>query len=75
MVSGASSRNADLVAGTGSTVTSQSGWQLQSSTLQTTNTLQLRIMRMLQETDNAVGNFAKWLVRINLHSVTHTTGI
>ena len=75
MVSGASSRNADLVAGTGSTVTSQSGWMLDSSTLQTTNTLQLRILRMLQETDNAVGVNAKWLVRLNLSSITNPTGI
>lgn len=75
MVTGASSRNADLVAGTGSTVTAQSGWQLSSASLQTTATLQLRIMRMLQETDNAVGTNAKWLCRINLHTVTHTLGV
>lgn len=75
MVSGASSRNADLVAGSGSTVTSQSGWQLDSSTLQTTNTLQLRILRLLQEIDNAVGVNAKWLVRLNLSSITNTTGV
>ena len=33
MVAGASSRNADLVAGSGSTVTSMSGWQLTASSL------------------------------------------
>lgn len=83
MVAGASSRNVDLIAGTGSTVTSQSGWMLDSSTLQTTATLQMRIMRALQQIDNAVGTsgtpdqglYAKWLCRINLHSVTHTLGI
>lgn len=75
MVSGASSRNADLVAGSGSTVTSQSGWMLDSSTLAVTATLQLRIMRLLQETDNAVGTYAKWLVRLNLSTITHTLGI
>src|SRR5665213_2181532 len=41
MVSGASGRNADLVAGTGSTASGYSGWQLASSTLLTTNTLQM----------------------------------
>lgn len=75
MVSGASGRNADLVAGAGSTVTSQSGWMLDSSTLQTTNTLQLRIIQMLQEADNAVGNFAKWLVKINLDTLLNPTGV
>lgn len=75
MVSGASGRNADLVAGAGSTVTSMSGWQLASSTLQTTNTLQMRIVEMLQETDNAVGTNAKWLVKFNLHSMLNLTGV
>ena len=75
MVSGASGRNVDLVAGAGSTYTGYSGWQIASSTLATTATLQMRIMRMLQESDNAVGTNAKWLCRINLSSVTRTTGI
>ena len=75
MVSGASGRNADLVAGSGSTVTSQSGWQLDSSTLQTTNTLQLRIIQMLQQADNAVGVNAKWLVKTNLSTFLNLTGV
>jgi len=78
MVSGASGRNADLVAGTGSTTTSQSGWQLASSTLQTTSTLQMRIIQGLQEVDNTIpGTNAKWLVSINdgIHPWTAGTGI
>jgi len=75
MVSGASGRNADLIAGSGSTVTSQSGWLLDSSTLQTTNTLQLRIIQLLQEVDNAVGTYAKWLVKLNLASMLNLTGV
>jgi hypothetical protein len=76
MVSGASGRNADLVSGSGSTVTSMSGWLLDSSTLQTTSTLQLRIIQLLQETDNAVGTSAKWLVKINqgISQFTNATG-
>lgn len=76
MVSGASGRNADLVAGTGSTVTNFSGWQLNSSTLNTTSTLQMRIIEMLQESDNAVGTNAKWLCKINngIHPFTTGTG-
>lgn len=75
MVSGASGRNADLVSGSGSTYTSQSGWQLDSSTLQTTNTLQMRVIQLLQEADNAVGLSAKWLVKWNLHSFLNLTGV
>ena len=75
MVAGASGRNADLVSGSGSTITSQSGWMLDSSTLQTTNTLQLRIIQLLQEPDNAVGLSAKWLVKLNLSSMLNLTGV
>ncbi len=74
MVSGASGRNVDLVAGTGSTVTGQSGWQIASSTLNTTNTLQMRLIRQLQQADNATGTNAKWLVRINLNQLTEPLG-
>jgi len=76
MVSGASGRNADLVAGAGSVNTSFSGWQLNSSTLATTSTLQLRIIRMLQEVGNAVGTNAKWLVKLNqgISQFTAATG-
>ena len=76
MVQGAPNRNADLVAGTGNTTTGYSGWQLQSSTLQTTNTLQMRIVRGLEESDNVIGSaYAKWLVRINLNALTNQTGV
>jgi hypothetical protein len=76
MVSGASGRNADLVSGSGSTVTSQSGWQLASNTLNTTNTLQMRIIQALQEIDNTVAILsAKWLVKFNLHSMNNLLGV
>ena len=76
MVSGASGRNADLVAGAGSTYSAYSGWQLNSSTLNTTSTLQMRIIQMLQESDNAVGTNAKWLCKINagISEFTNATG-
>ena len=67
MVSGASGRGADLVAGTGNASTGISGWQLNSGTLQTTATLQLRIIQLYQQPNNAVGSNADWLVKINLH--------
>lgn len=71
----ASMNNANLVAGAGSTVTGYSGWQMQSSSVATTNTLQLRVLQLLREADNAPGVAAKWLVKINLHSLTNLTGI
>lgn len=75
LVAGAASRNVDLIAGAGSTVTSFSGWMLQSSTLATTATLQMRLLRAYQSPDNAIGDQAKWLCRINLHSITNPAGV
>ncbi|WP_342626914.1 hypothetical protein AAC691_11040 [Nguyenibacter vanlangensis] len=72
---GAASSNASLVAGAGSTVSSLSGWQLQSSSLGTAAGGQMRILRAYQSIDNAIGANARWLCRINLHAITSTTGI
>jgi hypothetical protein len=58
-------QNIDLASGSGSTVTGLSGFQADSSTAATTNTLQLRIEGFVQREDNAVGANAKILVRIN----------
>ena len=75
-VATAGTKNIDLIAGTGSTVTGYSGWMLDSSTIQTTNTLQMRILRAVNRTDNEPGSaYAKWLCKINLHSLRNLTGI
>lgn len=72
----ASFGNANLVAGSGSTVTGYSGWQLQSSSVATTNTLQLRILWPLRVSNNTPGTTnSVWLVTINLHSLSNTTGV
>ncbi len=69
-------KNADLVAGAGSTVTGYSGWQLDSSTINTTPTLQMRLISGLQEADNTMASAnAKWLVKVNLHSLNNPTGV
>jgi hypothetical protein len=76
MVSGVSGQNVSLVAGAGSTVTSQSGWQLDSSTVATSD-FQMRIIQGLQEIDNTIGSAnAKWLCKINqgIHPFTNSTG-
>jgi hypothetical protein len=67
--------NADLIAGTGSTTTGQSGWQLDTSTKATTNTLQLRIVRFVQRSDNDISANAKVEVAINLHQTRNLTGL
>jgi hypothetical protein len=74
LVSGNVGQNVPLVAGAGSTVTNQSGWQLQSSSVGTT-ALQMRLVQLLQESDNAIGTNARWLCYINNHPWTQTTGI
>ena len=73
---GAASRNADLASGTGSTATGNSGFELDSSTLATTNTLQLRVRAPVRRVDNdpTLTN-AKWLVHINLHSSRYLLGV
>lgn len=59
--------NADFVVGSGSTITGLSGVELNNATEDTTNTLGLKIWGLAPREDNAVGEHAKWLVRINRH--------
>jgi hypothetical protein len=66
--------NADLVAGSGSTSTGLSGWQLDTSTKGTGATLQVRILGFVQRADNEIGANAKVLVRINLPTETGAAG-
>lgn len=59
-------QNCDLIAAAGNTFTRTSGWQLDSSTAGTGATLQARILGVEQRADNELGQYAKWLVRLNL---------
>lgn len=69
-------RNVDMIAGTGSTTSGYSGWMLDSSTLQTTATLQMRIVYpVIREDNDPTLTLAKWLVSFNLHSLRNTSGI
>ena len=65
--------NADIVATAGSTTTGLSGMVLDSSDVVTT-AQQLRILRLADRPDNALGNYAKWLVMINEHIYRTTVG-
>jgi hypothetical protein len=66
--------NANLVAGSGgSTATGFSSWQLDSSSVGTGATLQVHIDRLVLREDNAVGNYAKVEVSINLPRISPDT--
>ena len=66
--------NVQLIAGTGSTITGLSGWEIDSNTTATTATHQLRLERLVRREDNEVGNQANWEVSINFHTMTRTLG-
>lgn len=57
--------NANFVVGSGSTTTGYSGVELNNSGEASTNTLDLQIVGLVERPDNAVGEHAKWLVRVN----------
>lgn len=59
--------NANFVVAAGSTVTGRSGVELNNATEANTNTLDLHIWGFVNRPDNAIGEHAKWLVRINRH--------
>lgn len=67
-------KNANLKSGAGSTTTGYSGWQLSAASVATTSTLDVKIMRALNQSDNTVSSTAnvnmnaKWLVKLNNYS-------
>jgi hypothetical protein len=58
--------NFDLISGTNNDFVS--GWLLDSSSVNTGATRQVKLMRSVQRIDNALGASCKWLVMINHHS-------
>ena len=59
--------NVNFSVGSGSTTTGLSGVVVDNATEATTNTLDLKIVGLVNREDNDVGAYAKWLVRINRH--------
>lgn len=59
--------NINFVAATPNTITGLSGFTLNNATEATTNTLDCKIIGLVNREDNAVGDSAKWLVRLNRH--------
>lgn len=58
--------NVNLVAGANNGYVS--GWLIDSNPTATTATLQCQLLGLVQRADNAIGQYAKWLVRINNHN-------
>ena len=66
--------NANIIIGTGNTVTGTSAVELDSNTAAVTATLDCRIHEVLQRPDNEVGVNAIWLVSLNNHPWTVAEG-
>lgn len=60
-------KNADIVVGTGNTITGMSANELDTSTIATTAALNLKIIGLWNVPNNAVGEFAVVVVKINEH--------
>ena len=67
--------NVDFVAGPGDTITGLSGFEIDSSTADTTATLPLRLRRVAPEQDNELGDNANWVVNINANQDDHGLGV
>ena len=59
--------NINVVVGAGSTVSGQSGMELNNATEATDLALDLKLTGFVNAPDNAVGEHAKYFVRINRH--------
>lgn len=67
--------NANVVVGSGSTTTGMSGMELDNATEAATADLDLKIIGLVKRPDNAFGEHAKWLVQINTHSYSSSSGV
>lgn len=67
--------NGNLIAGGGgSTSTGLSSWMLDSSTVATGNaTYQVKVLGLVRGPDNVIGNYARWLVQLNLSALAQNT--
>lgn len=67
--------NGNLVTGSGgSTATGLSSWMLDSSSVATGNaTYQVKVIGLVRGPDNAIGNYARWVVQLNLSALAQNT--
>lgn len=66
--------NVDLVSASGNTVRNRSGFMLDSSSVTTSTNGQLRIIAKQDRVNNAVGDYCKWIVKINYHQMNPENG-
>jgi hypothetical protein len=59
----------DLIIGTGSTFRNRSGTMIDSNTVGTGVTTQLRILAKQERVNNDLGAYCKWIVKINCHQL------
>lgn len=64
--------NTNLVVGTNNGYVS--GWEVDNATEAATATLQVKLLGLARRADNAFGEHAKWLVKINNHELASGTG-
>lgn len=69
--------NIDLTGSSGSTVTGRSNMEVDTTTINTTSTLQFQVMRHLNRPDNAIGANGRYVVIPNNHQLNSvgTTGV
>lgn len=67
LTSAAVGLNANVIVGSGNTTTGLSAMELDNTTEASTAGLNLQILGLYKRPDNAMGEHAKWLVRINDH--------
>lgn len=67
--------NIDLIAGSGSTTTGRSGFELNSDTVTAAGSAQFRIIDMVDRPDNELGDWARWIVRIHESHLAQTNGV
>jgi len=66
--------NADLTTESGNTTTGKSTVEIDSSSEDTTSTLQVKIMRLVDRPDNALGTYSKWEIMFNQHELGQGLG-
>lgn len=64
--------NVNLVSGTNNGYVS--GWMLNNASKGTNATYQVKLLGLARRSDNVIGQYAKWLVKINNHSYGTGTG-
>ena len=74
-VGSSSFEDANMVQGNGSTVTGFSGWMIDSSTVANSANLQVKLLGLARGPDNVIGNYARWICRLNLAGLWKATGI